>query len=106
MVDLNAMSKDDLLKLKSDVEKAIVNAEKRALQEARAAAEKAVAEFGLSLDDITGGNKTKTTAAKKPGQARYRNPEDPTQTWTGKGRQPLWFKTALSKGIDPETLEI
>lgn len=106
MINLDTMSKDELLSLKSDVEKAITKAEKRALQDARAAAEKAVAEFGFKLDEVTGNEKPKAATAKKPGQPKYRNPENPSQTWTGKGRQPQWFKEALANGTDPATLEI
>lgn len=106
MIDLENMSKDELVKLKSEVEKAIASAEKRALQNARRAAEKAAAEFGFKLEELTGAEKPRATAAKKAGVAKYRNPEDDSQTWTGKGRQPQWFKDALAKGVDPSKLEI
>ena len=29
---------------------------------------------------------------------RYRNPDDPTETWSGRGRQPRWLAAALTKG--------
>src|SRR5689334_20704154 len=29
---------------------------------------------------------------------KYRNPADHSQTWSGRGRQPRWFKAALRKG--------
>jgi DNA-binding protein H-NS len=32
------------------------------------------------------------------GQARFRNPADDSQTWTGRGRQPKWIAEALSGG--------
>jgi DNA-binding protein H-NS len=28
------------------------------------------------------------------GVAKYRNPKDPSQTWTGRGRRPLWMAKA------------
>ena len=30
--------------------------------------------------------------------AKYRNPDDPTQQWTGRGRQPAWVKTWIESG--------
>ena len=30
---------------------------------------------------------------------KYRHPEDPSLTWCGKGRRPLWLNEALSVGI-------
>ena len=38
-------------------------------------------------------------AGKKRGKVapKYRNPADPSQAWSGRGRQPRWFKAALRK---------
>jgi len=30
---------------------------------------------------------------------KYRHPEDPTLTWCGKGRRPLWLNEVLSAGV-------
>lgn len=114
-VDLTGMTRKELEKLKSDVEKALEKAAARDLRAAKRAAEKAAAEFGYSLGDIAGGSApaekpkrkyTKRKPAKQAGVAKYRNPEDASQTWTGKGRQPNWFRVALSKGTDPSKMEI
>jgi DNA-binding protein H-NS len=37
---------------------------------------------------------------------KYRNPADPKVTWTGRGRQPLWFADLLKKGKKAEELLI
>ena len=114
-IDLTGMTRKELEKLKSDVEKALEKAAVRDLRAAKKAAEKAAAEFGFSLGDVAGGSAvaekpkrkyTKRKAAKKSGVAKYRNPDDASQTWTGKGRQPNWFRAALSKGTDPSAMEI
>ncbi|NNG21652.1 H-NS histone family protein [Telluria aromaticivorans] len=31
-------------------------------------------------------------------QVKYRNPEDPTQQWSGRGRQPAWVKAWVASG--------
>ncbi len=114
-IDLTGMTRKELEKLKSDVEKALDKAEARDLRAAKKAAEKAAAEFGFSLGDISDGaapaekpkrKYKKRKPSKSAGVAKYRNPEDASQTWTGKGRQPNWFRAALAKGTDPATLEI
>ncbi len=114
-IDLAGMTRKELEKLKSDVEKALEKAAARDLRAAKKAAEKAAAEFGYSLGDIAGGSPDvekpkrkykKRKTAKKGGVAKYRNPEDANQTWTGKGRQPNWFRAALAKGTDPAKMEI
>ena len=33
-------------------------------------------------------------------------PENPDATWSGRGRQPDWFKSAIAAGKAPEDLEI
>ena len=113
-VDLTGMSRKELEKLKSDVEKALKSAEVRDMKAAKKAAEKAAAEFGFSLIDLASGDAApapkrkykKRKPAKDKGVARYRNPDDTKQTWTGKGRQPNWFKAAMAAGTDPAKLEI
>lgn len=50
-------------------------------------------------------------AAKKAGTGakvppKYRNPADPKLTWTGRGKQPLWFADLLKKGKKAEELLI
>ncbi|MEO9465199.1 H-NS histone family protein [Sulfitobacter pontiacus] len=102
-IDLSTMSHKQLEQHLEDVKMAIKNAYERDRVEARKAAEKAAAEYGFSLDEVSGSAK-KGKAAKAA--AKYANPEDPSQTWTGKGRQPNWFRDLIASGTDPETLEL
>lgn len=113
--DLKSMSKKQLEKLQKDVQKALKSLQNKEKREAKRAAEKAAAKFGFSLSELTGqedakpgrpkGN-SKKAGAKKAGKPKYSNPADPSQTWTGKGRQPAWFKDAVDAGTDPQSLEI
>jgi DNA-binding protein H-NS len=105
-IDLKSMSRKELIQLSRDVEKAIREAEKRERNEALEAAEKAAAEYGFSLSELP-----IDTSKRKPGRTpktspKYRNPDDPTQTWSGRGRKPQWIHDALAKGIDISDLEI
>lgn len=94
-IDLSTMSKPDLLKLQKEVTKAIDNFDDRVRQEALAELESKAREMGFSLAELTGAKKAKTVNPPK-----YRNPADPTQTWTGRGRQPEWIKSARAAGED------
>ena len=109
--ELKAMSRKELEKLLADVQKALASARTRDQREAKKAAAKAAAEFGFSLNDIAETTapfpkkkKTKAKAAKKPSKPVFFNPEDATQTWTGKGRQPNWYREQVAIGTDPETM--
>jgi DNA-binding protein H-NS len=37
---------------------------------------------------------------------KYRNPEEPSQTWAGRGKQPRWLTAALKAGRKIEDFEI
>ncbi|WP_120632420.1 H-NS family nucleoid-associated regulatory protein [Ruegeria sp. EL01] len=103
-MNLEKMSRKDLLELRGNVENALFDAEKRERREALMAAEKAAAEFGFSLSELSGDapRGTKGTKAKP----KYRNPAVPEQTWTGRGRKPQWIHDALKAGADISDLEI
>ncbi len=113
--NLKAMTRKELTKLAKDVEKALRTSEQRERRDALKAAEKAVAEFGFSLDDISGNaqpkaprksKRRKAGPPKKKAPPKYRNPANPEQTWSGRGRKPLWINAALESGADITDLEI
>ena len=111
-VDLSGMSRSQLEKLRNDVDNAIEKAKEKDRADAKSAAEKAAAEFGFSLDDLTGdgsGRNRRTSRKSGPktiSDPKYANPADPDETWTGKGRQPKWYRQAMDDGMKPEQLEI
>jgi DNA-binding protein H-NS len=94
-VDLDSMTLDELKKLQKDVNKAVDGYQDRQRKDALAAAEAAARELGFSLAELTGAPVKKTKSVSAP---KYRHPENPEQTWTGRGRQPDWIKDALEKG--------
>ena len=58
---------------------------------------------GLSLDDVL----SKATASvRKPVEAKYKNPNDESLTWTGRGRKPVWVQALLDEGFSLEDLAI
>lgn len=59
--------------------------------------------YGLSLDDVLS---KVTTAARKPVEAKYKNPNDESQTWTRRGRKPVWVQALLDEGFSLEDLAI
>lgn len=109
--DLKSMTRKELEKLKTNVEKTLAKLGEKDKKAALAAAQKAAAAHGFSLAEITGAvpqKKTRKTKAspKTASVPKYKNPADPDQTWTGKGRQPEWFKSAIQSGTSPDAMEI
>lgn len=99
-VNLDKMSLSELKSLRKDVDKAISGYEARKKAEALSALEAKASEMGFSLSELTGGGSKRISAPK------YSNPEKPGQTWTGRGRQPAWFKSAIASGKSPDDLRI
>lgn len=101
-MDLAKMTSAELKTLQGEVSEAL---EKRLHQDrvdAKAAAEKAAAEFGFSLSELV----EKPKFEKSKAAAKYKNPNDPSQTWSGRGRKPVWLVEALDSGASLESLEI
>lgn len=110
-ITLTGMTRKELEKLRDRIDKAIDRLKESDKKAALAAAKKAAAEHGVAWEELTGGEAPKKRGRKagKPktvGKAKYANPADKSQTWTGKGRQPEWYKAEIAKGTDPKTLEI
>jgi len=102
MVDLDSMSLDELKKLRKDVDVAIRSFEDRKKKAALAELEAKAAELGFSLNDLTGG----AGRGRKVNPPKYRHPENAALTWSGRGRQPEWYKELVSGGTDPDALLI
>ena len=104
--DLSTLNLDELKALAKNVEKAIASYELRRRQEALAAAKAAAAEHGFNLQDIVDDRPTGRRSRSPISPPRYRHPEHPEKTWTGRGRPPKWFDEALANGASEQDLLI
>lgn len=100
---LSLMSIEELEEIVSEaldlIEVKKVEKKKEAFLAAKASADK----YGFDLEELVREFKSPTGKLSVP---KYRNPEDFSQTWSGRGRKPAWFEEALAKGISPEELEV
>lgn len=111
-LDLKALSRKELEKLRADVDKALVKLDARDKKTALAAAEKVAKAHGYALAELTGAKAKPASGEGKPAMKRsqktskprakvppkYRNPDNSAQTWTGRGRKPKWVEAHLAKG--------
>jgi DNA-binding protein H-NS len=90
---LDKMSYSELATLLTEIDRAMVEkqaAERIALRQKLSDMAK---DAGLTLDEVFGkGRKGKGSVAPK-----YRDPKNPENTWTGRGRMPRWM-VAATKG--------
>ena len=102
-IDINDLSLKELKDLQSQVAKAIFSFEDRKRKEAIAELEEIARAKGFSLADLTG---VSVSRKRSPAVAKYANPADASDTWSGRGRKPRWFNDALAAGKSPEDLSL
>lgn len=103
IIDLTELSLKELKKLQKDVETAVENYSERKRQEALAELEAVAREKGFTLAELTG---TSAKKKSKPIVAKYVNPNDPSQKWSGRGRKPRWVTELLGAGKKLSDFEI
>jgi len=107
-INLNALSPAELQALIKSAEAQMSSARKNHVQEVRAKMDALLKNAGLTLDEVYPRRGSKGSASTKSAVApKYRNPENTAQTWSGRGKRPLWFVDALKKkGVTAESLLI
>jgi len=97
----------ELKGLQFDIEKEIKSRQKDEVRKAREQILAIAQDVGVPVSDLiakAGGARKGGTGAQ--GQARFRNPADESQTWTGRGRQPKWIAEALADGKSLEDFRV
>ncbi len=109
-MELNKLSLSELKRQKTRIEAEIARRSQNSKRDLLKKVQKLAAEAGVPLSELLGAKKepkaaTRKTAAPKKTRGskgkvapKYRNPADATQTWTGRGRQPLWVAGYVSSG--------
>src|SRR5271168_4900915 len=102
-INVDKLSLKDLVSLEGKVRSAIVEARARERSDVKKKLAELAETSGFSLSELFGG----VRGAKKPvGLAKYANPEDKSDIWTGRGRKPFWLVARLKKGAKLSEFEI
>ncbi len=117
-IDLSGLSAKELAALIRDAQKRKTLVAKRPpIAKVRAQLTAAARKAGYSIEELFGtagastakaGRPAKTArAAKGPAKGgkvaqKYRNPANPDETWTGRGKQPRWLAELTGKGAKVE----
>ncbi|SFJ38650.1 H-NS family nucleoid-associated regulatory protein [Jannaschia pohangensis] len=112
MAKLDKMTKQDLAKERKEAEarlKEIAKAEAefdgRRLKELRAEIEAMLAKEGYSIAALFDGKAPKK-GTKAKAAPKFRHPENASVTWSGRGRQPQWYKDAIAAGKTDKDLSV
>lgn len=107
-IDLDSLSSAELQALIKNAEAQMESARKNQVQEVRTKMDALLKGAGLTIDEVYPRRGGKSGKGPKAAVApKYRNPENAAQTWSGRGKRPLWFSEALKKrGATAESLLI
>lgn len=98
-IDLSSYKLGDLKTLQRDVENAIKDRQQEEVQKARDQILAIAKDAGVSVEELVGTTAKKVEKGKgQKARPQYQNPEESSQTWTGRGRKPRWITEALANG--------
>ena len=99
MPNLEKLSYTELIELRDEIDGLIAQKKVEEKVALRARFSELARESGFEIHEVLGGKSKKgSTVAIK-----YRDPDNPSNTWTGRGRMPRWMAAATRKrGVNKE----
>ncbi len=101
-MNLAELSLNELQDLQKRIEKELVVRKVQEKERLRKQILQQVEAVGLTLDDVFG----KGAAVADKAKVKFRDPQNPDNTWAGKGRKPGWLVQALAQGRSLEEFRI
>lgn len=102
-MDLSTMTMLELRKLEDNVKQELNSREREDLNKAREQIMAIAQQAGIPLKQlILDGLQPRTGKVA----VRYRHPDNATQQWTGRGRQPLWVRQWVESGKSIDLLRV
>jgi DNA-binding protein H-NS len=102
--NVDKMTLKDLIELDLKVQKALGAAKERERTELKHKIAALAEDSGFSVSELFGGRGA--AKGKSSGIAKYKNPDNHSETWTGRGRKPNWLVAKLGKGSKMADFEI
>ena len=93
MTDIQNKSKEELMALIAKAQTQLEAIKRSHYKEVIAQIKELAVSIGVTIDIH---QTKKATSAKIP--AKFSNPDNPSQTWTGRGMAPKWLKELVEKG--------
>ena len=102
-VNLEKMKIDELKEHRKTVDKMIADYDNRMRRETLDQLKQLAEQNGFKLTDLVSAS---GKGSKQALEAKFRHPENPELTWSGRGRQPRWFKEQVEAGVDADKMAI
>ena len=102
-INVDKLSLKELVSLEARLQSAITKARARERSDLKKKMSEMAGTHGFSVHELFGG---KLGGKKTVGAAKYANPDNKSETWTGRGRKPNWVVGRLRKGAKLADFEI
>ena len=105
-LNVEKLSLKELIALEAKLAAAIATARQKERAEIKSKVAELAERHGFSVSELFGGLGRSNGRKKSVSIAKYANPDDKTDTWTGRGRKPNWLLARLKKGAKLSDFEI
>jgi DNA-binding protein H-NS len=95
-IDLSKLSIEELEALAKDIQTEVVTRREAERERVLGQMRELAAGLGLTLEEVVRLERGK--GGSGGGQAKFRHPNDPSLTWSGRGKRPAWINEALAAG--------
>ena len=96
-IDLASLSFKELQELEAEIASALVERARLDRTELRQKLTDLAAASGFTIDEVFGGKRGRAGAPKGSAPIKFRNPDNPSETWSGRGRRAMWLADKLKK---------
>jgi len=103
-INIDKMSLKDLIDLELKVKKAIGAAKERERSQLKQKIEQLVQSSGFSIDELFA--RGRASMKGRIVAPKFANPENKSETWSGRGRKPKWLVAKLGKGAKMQDFAI
>ena len=104
MADYQKLSESELQAVIESAEKALKNIQANKRKDVIAQIKELAATIDVTVDIHESDKKSARKGVKVP--VKYRHPEDPDKTWTGRGVMPTWLQALINAGHDRSEFEV
>ena len=104
MTDYQNLSESELQAVIESAEKALKNLQANKRKDVIAQIKELAASIDVVVEIHEADKKSVRKGVKVP--IKYRHPEDPEKTWTGRGVMPTWLQALINAGHDRSEFEV
>lgn len=103
--DLRKLSVPELKELATEIENEIEKRQSESKKIVLGQIKELAQSIGMTIEDVIGIGKKGYRRNSGHASTLYVNPDNPKQTWSGRGRRPNWARDILDRGETLRTLE-